>query len=343
MSEGTREGGTRSDAATQVGREVVLNALVDVHVEGYAFVADDASRRIVDAAFERAVEPANRAAYVRHIEELADLSTGEFRGDHDRLYDLADAVCAELDAAGIRAVFDHRACRRFDSRQVATYAFARSPGPEALEGLDLPSPARSAALEGADLAADGAFDRAADRFESAVDAAGAGPWAPTLRSLAGWSLLFAGDADRAALLADEALDLEWDAWDAKMLWMAATNVEVDRVVAGEVDVGVVLRWIAPRTDPDELTVRTGLAVPDGEIEWTDRETAAGWVLLEAIAPETWVGFRIETPVGGFAGMEAYYLGPATFDTEWGELKEIERVLLSGPETADPIETVRFVR
>lgn len=343
MSEGAREGGPQADSATQVGREVVLNALVDVHVEGYAFVADDDSRRIVDGAFERAVDPPKRAAVVSSLEDLADLSTGEFRGDHDRLYELADAVCAELDAAGVRAVFDHRACRRFDPRQVATYAFARSPGPDAIGGLDLPSAARSRALEGAELAADGAFERAADRFEGAVDVAGAGVWAPTLRALAGWSHLRAGDADRAALLADEALDLEWDAWDAKLLWMAATNVEVDRVVAGEVDVGVVLRWTAPRTDPDDLTVRTGLADPDGEVEWTDRETGAGWVLLEAIAPETWVGFRIETPVGAFAGMEAYFLGPATVDTEWGELKEIERVLLSGPETADPIETVTFVR
>lgn len=343
MSEGAREEGAPDGAATRGGREVVLNALVDVHVGDYDFVADDESRRIVDDAFDRAIQTRERTAFVRSFEALADLTTGEFRGDHDRLYELADAVCVELDDDGVRAVFDHRAYRRFDPRQVAAYNFARSPGPEALEGLDLPSMAHPAVLEGADLAAGGSFERAADRFEAATDAAGAGPWAPTLRALAGWSHLWAGDADRAAMLADEALDLEWDAWDSKLLWVAATNVEVDRVVAGEVGVGVVLRWTAPRTDPDDLTVRTGLADPDGEIEWTDRETGVGWIIIESIAPETWVGFRIETPVGAFAGMEAYYLGSATFDTEWEELKEIERVLLSGPETADPIETVAFVR
>lgn len=335
------------DPSTNRNREgawlVVLNALRDLIDGRGGLLADDTSTAVLTEAYQRVTEPAQREAIERAFEELSGVERGEVRPANDRVSELTDAVLMELEREGVDVTFVHETGVEFTPRQVGTYAFARDPSVEAVEHLSLPDSVRRVVHDGAEQAAEGAFERAAERFEQALETVGTGEGMASIRLLAGWAHFWDGADDVAADLADEVLDLEGDVWEAKLLWIASTHERADRFRDGELDVGLVLNWISLIPEGGTLTVETAIEGDPGEASWAPLETDANWGLIERVGTTTRIRFTFSSPLPGFPRMDGYFLAVATMTVGAHELGEIERVLLTGPETADSLERVTFSR
>jgi hypothetical protein len=63
--------------------------------------------------------------------------------------------------------------------------------------------------------------------------------------------------------------------------------------------------------------------------------------VDRLAPQTTVRIRLEGGVPAFPAMHGYYLASGVVDQEVDEIRDVYRILLSGPENETAIETVRF--
>lgn len=324
-------------------RRLVLNALIDVVNGGGGLLADDGSKALVRDRYESAVGSSDRAAFRQEIDELRRLSRGEFAKSDYIVDETVAAVLDVFESEGIRAIVEHESHVTFSPSQVACYSFMCSPSPESIDWLSFPHHVRSIIIAGAELAAEGEFDPAVDQFERAIAGLDSGDDLVTVRLLAGWSSFWAGNDAAAVDFADEALELAGDVWEAKALWVAATHNQSEQIRTGDIDLRLVLNWVSSIPAGCTMTIETGLARNDGEEEWTRSTDQDECIVFNRIGPEMRLRFRLEGKLPAFPKLFSYYLGFGTVYPTWNEISEIERVIVSGPETIESIESLRFVR
>lgn len=332
--ESTTEPGT-----TQV---LVLNALTDVVGDSRDVLADSRSRTLIEEVFVETIDDPDAEEFRRAIRSLSDISVAEYRKREGIIDRVVDQVCESLTRRGVRIAFEHESTVEFTERQAALYSFMVSPSTDVIGGLGLSPDVEPAVNEGLELAEAGEFDRAAGRLDGVIDDGPTDGDLTTVQLLAGWTHLWAGDDPSAVDLADQVLEREGERWFAKALWIAATHTYVDQIRDGRLIVRVVLNWICDV--PSGSSVDLDLRLEDGgESEWVDVDVDSGFYVLEEIAPRIAYRFRLEGTVDRFPELLGYYFGLATVYPEWHEIREIERTIHSGPETADPVERVSFRR
>lgn len=316
-----------------LSRTLVLNALRDV-AGGQAVLADAESRELVADAFEAAAHEAERHRFRERVagaEGHLDEETGDFADA------IAGSVLEELADRGTEATLVHEASLSVPVREAAVYAFMTSRDPAALADLSLPAAVRERVDEGATALADGDPEAAADAFERAVDESGAGDGGVATRVLAAFAHHLAG-ADPAAMhLVEETLHLDTRVWTAKLVGYAADHRYPEKFREGKLGSRVFFRWTTEV--PADATVTVSVGPAGGEAEpLTGRDEC---MPLPRLWPETTVRVEVTGELPDLPTIESYYVATGVVDLEVFEVRSVENVLLSGPETADADERVRF--
>lgn len=324
---------------------LVLNALVDVVRDEREVLADEDSRAIVRSAYEAATSADDRAAVRTAVEDLDSIAEGTDEGAAGRgrtLAAVADAVADERSADGVRATLDHTVSVSFDPRDASVSTFVATGEPDALDALVLPEPVEAAVEEGARLAANGSFDRAAAAFERGVDAAAGGDGSVAARTLAAWASHRAGDDDRALDLVEEALHLDTGAWSAKGVGLAADHRFPDKFRSGKLGARVYLRRSTEVPPGGTVTAAAGIPRDDG-VQWTELTGTAECSPIERLAPETRVRLRLSGDFPALPVVDGYYVALGVVDLAVHEARSVEQVFVGGPQGVATTETVRFER
>lgn len=326
---------------------ILLNALVDVAVEGSTPVlADDISRELVRRTLEEATTDEQRERFAEAI-SAAEGGTESDGKATDDVVAVLDAVRDSLADRDVRVVVDHEASFSLDPDQVALYNFARTKSPATLSGLDLPSSVATLVEDGANEAASGNYEAAAQAFVDAVEAAGTGDGAVATRTLAAWAHHWAGDDHGAIDFVEEALHLHMGAWGPKL---AGHSSDPDRSFArpqqfrdGKYAAMAVLRYTVDCPDGTDLTASLGLGDGSGEVdEWVELKGPDECTPIPRLAPENTLRLRLTGDVPAFPAMHGYYVGLGILDREVEELREIYQLFLEGPLGDRVSETIRLI-
>lgn len=328
-----------SEAASEgLSRTLVLNGLRDL-CGGPPVVADDASREVLEGAFESALHVAERDRFRRTLEESAD-DPDEMDDENQRfLRACADGVLAELVARGTRATLLHDAPFSTPAREAAVYSFVVSHDPGALELLSASEEVRERLSAGADAVVEGEFDRAVEAFDGAVTESAGGDGAVASRVLAAYACHRAGRDDEAIDYVEETLHLDTRTWTAKLVGYAADHRYPEKFREGKLGARVFFRWSAGVPGTGDVEVAVGPA--DGSEEPTPLSGSDQCLPIERLWPETTVRVALSGELPAIPTVESYYVATGVADLEVFEARSVEEVLLSGPFALDPEERVRF--
>lgn len=316
-----------------LSRTLVLNALRDV-AGGPGVLADAESRDLVDDAFAAAVHEAERHRFGERV-----VAPAEDLDDDTR--DFADAVAgdvlAELVDRDTRATLVHEARLSVPEREAALYTFMAAGDRAGLDDLTLPPAVREQVDEGvAALAADDPAT-AGEAFEAAIEASDAGDGRVTARVLAAYAHHRAGDDRQAMDLVEETLHLETRAWPAKLVGYAAAHRRPRKFRDGKLGARVFFRWTADVPADGSLDVAVGPA--GGDLEALSGRDEC--MPIERVWPESTVRIEVGGELPALPTIESYYVATGVVDREVHEVRSVENVLLSGPETATAEERLRF--
>ncbi|MDX1746763.1 MAG: hypothetical protein R3324_12555, partial [Halobacteriales archaeon] len=320
-------------------RILVLNALRDVVSPEEPSVLDPESRAVVRASFETLTGD-RQTAFAESIDDFSEVGPGEHATGSPTLETVVDEVLRDLVDRGVVATVDHEAVVRLPRRHCLLYNFSRAPDESVVPDLSLPTGVEEHTVEGAKDAARGDYTGAIDHFEDALEACPSPETEVPIRILLGWVCFWCGDRLRAMDMAKVAIQLqEEETWDAKLLWMAATHEKADLIADGDLHVGAILRWVG--SVPSEGgSIDVSVEIPSaGFSERLEglREAPLS-IPLDRLAPEIDLTFRLHGQLPQFPLLNAYYVGIGSMDPNTDEV-EIERILYSGPETADAVETL----
>lgn len=321
---------------------LILNALIDVIDGTDDVIADARSRNVIEEAFAEAIDEPDAEEFRRVVRPLTTLSLAEYH-EHDEIVDrVLDRVGAHLDSQSVRIVLDHQSSVEFTDRQVALYSFIVSPSIDVVPGLGFSPDIEPVVSDGVQSVAKRDYDHAADRFESIFDRDLTDEELATAEVLAGWAWFWAGDDETATDLANRALNRVGDRWHVKSLWIAVTHTYVDDFRDGRLVIRMILNWLCDL--PGESSLGIDLSLRSEETpQWVTVDPDGGFHVFEELATRIRYRFRLQGSVDRFPELPGYYFGLATVYPEWHEIREIERIVHSGPETADPIEQVAFRR
>lgn len=332
------------DLSTEPGtaQVIILNALVDV-IEGTDdVIADAESRRVIEEAFAEAIDDPDAEEFRRVIRSLTDLSLAEYR-ERDEIVDrVLDRVGAHLTRQSIRIEFVHESSVEFTERQVALYSFLVSPSTDVIPELGLPTNVEPVVRRGIDAVVNRDFERAADRFESVLDREMTDEAVATVEVLAGWSRFWAGDDETATDLATRALERVGDRWHVKSLWIAATHTYANHFRDSRLVIRMILNWLLDIPEGSSIEIDLSLGSEE-DPTWESVDPDSEFHVFDEIATRIGYRFRLTGSIDRFPQIPGYYFGVATLYPEWHEIREIERTVHSGPETADPVERVAFRR
>lgn len=339
-------------------RIVVVNALVDLLVHDAGVLTTEESRSILAEAYEAATDEATREAFERALGELSELDRAETAERSPIVDETVDGVIDVLAERAVVVEVTHQSETEFLPRRAAVYSFLRTRALPPASAFAFSGAIRDEVDRGVECASEGAFEDAAAAFETALDgldveAGGADPGegdepeAPddetvALQLLAGWSYFWAGETRKATYYADRALTDDWNTWEAKLLWIAATHYRADEIREGTLATVALVKWLTDVPTGGELSLEVGFDDGDG-VTWESVSTDRTFAILDRVGRRTLLRFHLTGSVDAFPFLYGYYVGVGTVSVEWDEIKQIERVLHSGPVSADPVEGIELRR
>lgn len=324
-------------ASKGLSRTLVLNGLRDL-VGGQQVLVDDASRVVLEAAFESALHTAERDKFRRELEDATDLD-GIDAEVQRFLRTCADDVLSELVERGTQGTLLHDARLSVPARDAAVYSFMVGRDPTVLEGLDVGDDVRAHLEEGATAVASGEFDRGVEAFDDAVTASAGGDGAVASRVLAGYACHCAGRDDAAIDYVEETLHLDTRTWSAKLVGYAADHRYPQKFRDGKLGTRVFFRWSAGVPAVGDVDVSVGPA--DGSEEFVPLAGSEQCHPIDRLWSETTLRVSLSGELPRIPSVESYYVATGVADLEVHEVRSVEEVLLSGPFATDPVERIRF--
>lgn len=327
-------------------RTLVLNALADTVDEGKPILEDEKSHIVVRDAFREATTTAKRKTIQDAFAAVESSSDDEHAVDgleyEKGLVNVVDAVVDELLKREIRISIDHIAQLSLNARDARLYTFITTRDRAAIRMCDIPRAVETPILDGVDYATEGMFDRAAAAFECGIDAATDGEGDVITRVLAGWAKHCSGEDTRAMDFVEEALHIHRGCWSATCVGLAADHRRPAKFREGKLGVRVFFRRSIP--DISDRTFTTAVGNPkDSETAWTQLGGSSECMPIEHLMPETRVRLRLEGGLTELTPLHGYYVALGVVDLEVNEIRNIERVFLTGPQTTVSDETIRFAR
>lgn len=327
-------------------RTLVLNALVATGDTSSAddadFLADDQSLALIREAYHTATTADERTVFTDIVTraQSTDALTDEHAVDH--LQKITSAVLSQLADWGIKALVDHRARVMLPARDVHLSSYGNTKNRMFLDRLSLPPDITPLVDEGGEYVSNREFSRAADSFEQAVTENTASEGMVTTRVLAALANHWEGADERAIDFVEEALHLDTDTWSARLVGLAAGHRYSERFRRGKLSAQAFLRYTIDTPPDSPVRAQIGSGEPSA-LTWRDLEGTESCLPIDRLEPETWIRLQLRGVLPAFPAVYGYYIGLGVIDREVFEVRDVERILLSGPETTASSETLQLER
>lgn len=327
-------------------RTLVLNALVatiDDTSDGDAgFLTDDDSRMLIREAYHAGTTAEQRDAFQKAVTHAhsTDALTDEYAVGH--LQEITDAVLSELTAQDINALVDHQARLTLSMRDAHLSTFGNTKDPTVLDQLPLPPDIATLVDEAGEYVRNGEFSQAADTFERAVTETTGSEAMVTTRVLAALANHWKGADKRAIDFVEEVLHLDTEAWSARLVGLAADHRYPERFRSGKLGAQAFLRYTIDTPANSSVRAQVGFGESHSRM-WRDLDGSEKCLPLETLEPITWIRLRLRGTLPTFPAVYGYYVGLGVIDREVFEVRDVERVLLSGPQTVTSSEIIQLKR
>ena len=348
---GTDGTASRTDAAGTLTGTVVLNGLRDVVDGSRTVLADEGSVRALEEAYRAATTADERTAVAAAFEGLdegddasdadaSDASDGDSgsgeRPPAETVERVVAAVVHELSVREATLAVDHEVPLDPDERAVRVHRFFEAREPSILSPL-ADGAVADALRRGATAARDGEWEAAAAAFGAAVDAAEEDSRSGlTARVLAAWATHWAGDDAAALDLVEEALRLETEAWDARLVGVAADHSSPEWFREGRLSSDLYLRVRAAM--PDGASVDAAVVGADGSVDRLDGDPSC--FRVHRLPLDGRLRLRLRGAPGALPDLHAYYLAVGVVEPESARPRTVQQTLLDGPVTASATERLR---
>lgn len=319
---------------------VVLNALVATVADDSSFLADEATRDILEEVYHTVTGPTQRAAFHSAVTTVLSEDDPTDAPVANCLREVTNAVRSELDAQNRTAVVTHRVPLDVHSREAHLYSYSTTRDATVLGRLDLPPDVQSLVERGGRLVDTDEREQAVDAFERAVTRSAGGRGSIATRVLAGLANHWHGDDGRALDVVEEALHLDTGTWTARLVGLAADHEYSGRFRDGELGARVFLRYRIDVPPGSDVLAQVGFSEsPSGT--WRDLEGGTECSPLEVLSPRTWIQFRLSGSLPAFPAVQGYYVALGVVDLDADTPLDVERILLSGPQTADSTDVLQI--
>lgn len=318
---------------------VVLNGLVATVVDDSSFLADAATRTILDEVLRSVTDPAQRATFHRAVTTVPSNEDPTDTELTNCLREVTRAVRSELDARNRTAVVTHRVPLDVHPREAHLYSYGTTGDATVLDRLELPPDVTSLVERGGHHIEHDDPDRAVDAFERAVTESTGGRGSIATRVLAGLANHWHGDDDRALDFVEEALHLDTGTWTARLVGLAADHEYSDRFRERELGARVFLRYRIDVPPGSDVLAQVGFSKSPADT-WRDLEGGNQCCPLDVLSPRTWIQFRLSGSLPSFPAVQGYYVALGVVDLDAATPLDVERILLSGPQTADSTDVLR---
>lgn len=327
---------TNADDPSDVSRTLLLNGLRDV-VLGTNTVVEGETRHRLERSFHDATSSGERGAFVTALHAIEEAETDTVDDTtHEILQTTVDGVINHLDSSDTTLTAHHESGTDIPPRDVALYNFWQTRNPSELDRLSCSRPTQDAIETGASAAANGAFRDAIAAFDRGVDASSSTDEAVASRVLAALAAHWAADDDRAMDYAEEALQLQSDAWPATMVAAVVDDPMSHAYREGSLAVQAYLRVRARVPDDASLSVRLGRG-EQGETVWKDAAESLDCVPMRRLAPHVRASFELTGPAARLPILDAYYFALGTVEPESEVPRTTDYILFDGPLTGNATE------
>lgn len=325
-----------------LGETFVLNAIRDIVAEESTVLADETSRAVVRDEFVRATTAAERDV----LREVLPGTFDEQLQDDKRelLARVVGDVFDVLVGREVDAVMRHRTRVSLHPRDVAVYNYARTGDVDHLLALDLEEGVARSIRDGTTAMNDGSYEGATQAFEDAIEQGGIEDEGLVARALAGLAQHRAGRDERALDYAEEIMHLDTDAWAAQVVALAAGADAPSLFRDGTHEVAAYLRVRAEIPAGASIEADLGYGETQEETEpeqWLPVTGSIAYFEPDRLAPTTHLRLRLSGSIDALPTIHAYYLGLGFVDRDNDVPRAVERIFLSGPETAHTDEEIAF--
>ena len=291
---------------TRAVDSIILNCLVGLSDDSDSIIEDERSRELLTNAVKTVTEPDERERFRASSETV----TAELRDTHDTDSDSVDELTSvvhrvrkRLLEEGIEMTISHQFPVELDPHEAARYTFSRSPT------VDV------------DQLTQGDED---DTLAVAV--------------LAAWAAHWRGDDARALDYAERAGVADPDSWTAQQVALVANHKNPDLFRSGKLSASIYLRVTA--TIPDSWTV-SGAYRDEKQSSWEVLGEKPNCLPLPRLRSGSRIRISFRGPVSESVELHSYHVSLGIVDEEYQAPRSTDRVLVSGPTTADVSESVRF--
>jgi len=322
---------------------VVLNAVHATVTGRDGVFENEASRQRIQRVYEATTTPDVR----RRFEQAIEQETTEMSEEADEVVETQDvvgtvveSVCNELASDEAHVQVDHRTKVTIPPREATLYTYGRTQDSSILDGLSLPETIEADVRTGAKHVDNQEYAAAASAFEDAVDASDGQDGSVSTRVLAAWARHWNGDDEDAIDLVDEALYFHVDAWTPRLAGYAADHQFPEQFRSGKLGACALLRQTVDVPEDCSVDAALGFSDEDSEeIEWHPLAGTDDCMPTDRLESETHVRLRLRGAVPDFPALHGYHLSLGVVDFEVNEVRNIYRMLLSGPEIAGASETI----
>lgn len=359
------EGPAAGEPDAAVPRSIILNAISEVITEGQSgVIGDERSGSLVRAIYADVTTAAQREGFesALHAAQSRDPNgTEEGLGPEDEIFDVLDAVQAELDRRDIALEVRHENGFELDPSELAVYRFIRSGDPAELADLsfvtgneDLEAAItafRAAEYEDAFESLGAALDRfESDGARSAPDSDAAAPDSdlplsaadrPLCKTLYAHAACEAGRYEKSLSLVEDTLESHDGAWLPNLIGPVAAQEDSTRFEDGDLAVEPFLRITAEIPEETSLRVWYGRET-DGEVFWDRLTGDLEHLSVPALADRNHLRLVLRGTPETMPTLHTYYVGLGVVDTRIGEAKTVDHVFADGPITGGGTETIRLI-
>lgn len=291
---------------TRAADSIILNCLFDLHDGSRSIIVDERSRELLTHTLRAVTEQDERMRFRSRLEELTAELQDAYDVDVDSVDELTSVVHRvreRLVDRGVEMIINHEFPVEVDPREAVLYSFSRSAtvGPDQLVRPN-------------------------------------GDEAVIIPVLAAWAALWHGEDEQALEYAEQAVTADPDSWTARQVALTASHKNPDLFRSGKLSASVYLR--ATTTIPESWNV-TAAYRDDERSNWQDLGNKLSCLPLPRLTSESRFRLSFRGPVSESAELTSYHLSLGIVDEEYQAPRTTDRVLASGPTTAEASESVQL--
>ena len=325
---------------TIAAETLVLNALLAINE--HSSVLDPDSKTVVDNACHRAVTSDEYKAIEKASAAARAALNENEEPDADTIRTLRSVASMTLDKLvdqGVKVEVEHKARLGLSSNDAVLYTFSTTRDPSVLDQLSLPASVRTPVSSGISQISNNNYEKAATTFKNAIGRSTDTDAEVETRVLAALAYHWAGADNQAVKLVEEATHLNTRSFTPHLAGIAADHRQPKKFRSGKLGVRAFLRYTIEM--PKNCTMDPTIGYGTNPNKWLSLNGTAECRPINQFKSQTWIRLNLQGQLPHFPNVKGYYVALGVIDLETLEIRKVKELVLSGPESAESQESIRF--